>query len=247
MRLEGLLDKALDAVYPRRCPICGKASDRPRRLVCWNCLSQLDICSAATAACSICGLVPQGEVAAPFVCADCQAHRPAFDLARSALDYSGPARDLLQDFKYNGHVWLARDFGDILEACARTCFETARADMVVPVPLYPAKFVMRSYNQAALLAGELAGRLGVEYADGILARRRDTPTQTHLGAGSRHDNIRKAFSVVAPELVEGRTVLVIDDVMTTGATLGEIARILKKAGACRVWCLTLARARMGRL
>ena len=246
MRLEGLLDKALDAVYPRQCPVCGKASDRPRRLLCWHCLSQLEICSAETAACSICGLIPQGEVGKPFVCGDCRKRRPPFDLARSALDYSGAVRDLLQDFKYNGHIWLTRDFGDILEACARACFDTAKIDVVAPVPLYPAKFVLRSYNQAGLLADELASRLGVEYEGGLLSRLRDTPTQTHLGAGGRHGNIRAAFGVAAPELVEGRTVMVVDDVMTTGSTLGEIARILKKAGAWRVWCLTLARARMGR-
>ncbi len=241
-----LLQAILDFAYPRMCPLCGRTSDRDGRFICWNCMSMLDICSAETTCCTLCGKIPDGEVKSPFTCPVCAEHKPAFDFARSALSYGGDTRGLIHDFKYNRHIWYQRDLGDILEACARSCFDCREIDCVIPVPLHAAKFIRRSYNQSAMLASELGGRLGIPCGREILKRLRDTPTQTHLGIEGRRKNVSGVFSVSDPGLVTARTILVVDDVMTTGATLDEIAATLKKSGAWRVYGLTLARAPMGR-
>lgn len=229
-------------LYPRVCPVCGEVSDRDGRSVCWRCLSALPLIDAATPRCRICGLVPHGIADADFVCDDCLRERPAFDEARFAMRYEGAARTLIHTLKYGKGMWLAHDLGDVLEGCARASFDVGAIDTIIPVPLNVTRFRKRTYNQSALLAEELSSRLGVPYPTSLLARTRHTPTQTHLTAEERRRNVAGAFTVREPALVRGRTILVVDDVMTTGSTLSEIAATLKAAGAWRVWALAIARA-----
>ena len=239
--MNRLFSNLLDILYPRVCPVCGAKSDRAGRHICWSCFSALPIHTVEQPHCVRCGKVPAGAVAADFLCDACRLAPPAFDLARTALPFRGAARDLVHLLKYSNGLWLAQDLADILEGCARAHYDVNALDIVIPVPLSPAKFRKRKYNQSALLAGALAKRLGAPLADDLLERVRDTPTQTHLSASGRRANIRGAFAVPRPELVRARTVLLVDDVMTTGATLGEAAATLKAAGAWRVWALALAR------
>lgn len=117
--------------------------------------------------------------------------------------------------------------------------------MVLPVPLYSARQRERSYNQAALLAEELARRIDRRFDDKSLVRIRKTETQTHFNAVKRRENMSGAFAVARPEWVRQRCVLLVDDVMTTGATLHECAKALKQAGVRTVWALTVARKRQG--
>ena len=123
----------------------------------------------------------------------------------------------------------------------RGCEPRADIDLVLPVPLSPAKFRKREYNQSALLAKSLAKRIGAPCLPRLLERVRNTPTQTHLTVTGRKHNVKGAFGVPNPSAIRARTILVIDDVMTTGATLGEVAATLKAAGAWRVWALAVAR------
>jgi len=118
----------------------------------------------------------------------------------------------------------------------------ARADLLVPVPLHWTRLFQRRYNQAALLAHAVRGAGGPELAADWLVRRRRTPSQGHLGPTARERNVRGAFAMRAGRSVAGRRVVLIDDVMTTGATLEECARVLRRAGASSVGVLTLARA-----
>lgn len=192
-------------------------------------------------ACQICGdRVGKGSV--DGLCPACRRRRPHFDLARAALAYDGPQRRLVHSFKYNGATWLADDLADMMEAAARADFDLREVDAVLPVPLHPAKFILRRYNQSALLASRLARRLRAPLMQGALSRVRDTGTQTRLGRPMRERNMAGAFAVECPGAVRARTLLLVDDVMTTGATAGEIARTLKAAGAWRVWVLALCRA-----
>ena len=163
-------------------------------------------------------------------------------MARSVFSHEGDARRLVHDLKYRRATWLANDLADFLEGRARAEFDIRDIDVILPVPLHPVKFVLRSYNQSALLASSLARRIGAPCDGSLLRRLRDTPTQTHLGAGGRQRNVDGAFGVATPEFARSRTILVVDDVMTTGATIDEIAKTLKAAGAWRVWALTLCRA-----
>lgn len=230
-----------DFAYPRVCPVCGNPSDRPGRFVCWNCMASLGDGTAKEAVCIVCGKEIDARII-DSLCRDCRKSKPHFDMVRSALPYGDAIRALLHDFKYNRQTWLARDLVDMLEGCARASFDIREIDVAIPVPLHPVKFVLRSYNQSSLLASALAKRIGVPFLGGALRRLRDTPTQTHLGVAGRRANVAGAFAAAMPEEIRSRTVLVVDDVMTTGATMDEIAKILKAAGAWRVWGLTLCRA-----
>jgi ComF family protein len=239
--MNRVLQKMLDILYPRMCPICGGMSDRAGRHICWKCFSALPFNTVDKPHCVRCGKVPEGDVAADFLCDACRLETPAFDLARTALPFHSEARDLIHILKYKKGIWISNDLADILEGCARAHFNVGDIDLVLPVPLSPLKFRKREYNQSALLAKRLSKHLDIPCRPALLERVRDTPTQTHLTVSGRKNNVKGAFSVTDPPSVRARTILVVDDVMTTGATLGEIAATLKAAGAWRVWALALAR------
>jgi ComF family protein len=240
-RLSDGLERLLDLIYPRLCPLCNAVSDRPGRLICWRCFARLPLHTVDEAFCRHCGLVPEGRADGQFLCDVCRRSRPAFDLARTAAPFRGGIRALLHAFKYNSATWLRADLVDFIEGALRTYYDPSQIDLVLPVPLHTGRLRRRGYNQSALLAGALARRLGLATAPAVLQRSRATPTQTRLSAPARRRNVAGAFQVVHPEWVRGRTLLLIDDVMTTGATLHEAARSLKRAGAWRVWALTVAR------
>ncbi|MGI6100479.1 MAG: ComF family protein [Lentisphaerae bacterium] len=233
--------RLLDLVYPRICPLCSELSDRPGRLICWRCFTRLPLHTVDQPHCRHCGLVPEGEAEGQFLCDVCRRAPPAFDMARTAAPFRSGVRVLLHDFKYNSATWYRADLTDLLEGALRTYYDPAQIDFVLPVPLHAGRLRKRGYNQSALLAASLARRFGLEASTAILQRFLATPTQTHLSAAARRQNVHGAFRVVHPEWVRGRTLLVIDDVMTTGATLHEVARALKRAGAWRVWVLAVAR------
>jgi ComF family protein len=161
---------------------------------------------------------------------------PVFDWARSAAVYSGAVREAIHAFKFNGKTALARPLGALmLDGCARPAEVTA----VVPVPLARARERERGYNQAALLAERIAEGWGVPLRRRWLARLRDTPAQSDLTAAERRANVRHAFGASAA--VRGAHVVLVDDVLTTGATAAECARVLRAAGAAEVGVLTVAR------
>lgn len=116
-----------------------------------------------------------------------------------------------------------------------------RADWVVPVPLHPFRVWWRGFNQSELLARPISEKLGIRYGNGLLRRVRNDPKQVGLSGRRRWENVRGAFAASNPAVVKGKTILLVDDVMTTGATLSECARVLKRAGAEKVYGLTLTR------
>ncbi len=232
-------EQVSDWLYPRMCPGCGQASDRPGRHLCWNCLSRVDLYSSGL--CTLCGRFAEGQVSHAFVCGTCKKAKPWFDRARAAGHFSGVLREQVHQFKYNQALWLKHDLADLLLGCLTAHFDSAAVDLVVPVPLHPVRQRERSYNQAALLAEELARRIDRRYDGNALTRVRTTGSQTLLDAAHRRANMLGAFSVRQPDWVRRRCVLLVDDVMTTGATLSECARMLKKSGARTVWAVTVGR------
>ncbi len=230
---------ALDLLFPRLCAGCGKNVDRPHSHVCWECFRSIHLHESNL--CQCCGLKIEARVTHAFACSACRERPPAFDLARAAGRFSGVLRELLHQFKYNRATWLCRDLVDLLHGCMLAHMATESVDVVAPVPLHCQKLRDRGFNQAALLAAALAQRLDRPFAADLLARTRATPTQTRLHAAQRRKNVHNAFAVRAPEWVRSRTILLVDDVMTTGATLSEAAATLKQAGAWRVWAVTAAR------
>jgi ComF family protein len=230
---------AIEFFFPRVCPECGQTADRAGRTICWNCFSGIEI--HAGIVCDRCGLAPAGAVTGAFVCGACRQDPPAFDRACSAAAFRGTLRDALLAFKYHRATWLLSDLADLLHGGVTSRLDAASIDAVVPVPLHPSRQRERTYNQAEMLAADLARRLGVPCRAAAMVRCRLTRSQTRLGAAERRRNVAGAFAVADAGGVRGRTLLVVDDVMTTGATLHETARELRRAGAWRIYAATVAR------
>ncbi len=228
-----------DLVYPKVCSACGGRVGREGSHLCWDCRAALPFIRPPY--CECCGDPVEGDVTGLFRCAACVERTPAFERARSAVRYRGPIREALQRFKYGRETHLSRDFADLLGACVRTHYAAEPFDAVAFVPLHRRKRRERTYNQAELLAEDLSRLLRLPLATRCIERRRATSTQTALSARARRQNVRGAFVVTAVEWVRGRRFLLVDDVMTTGATVDECARAMKEAGAATVCVVTVAR------
>lgn len=249
---------ALDLLYPARCPVCeatlGQGRRDPLCGACWQAIPRLsgtacDVCGlpwlAALAAGRRADVAEGGDGAGPATgpvsrtCPVCVADRPPFDYARAAAVYTGTLREALHAFKFGGTRALARPLAAlIVEECVPRI--PSGLDALVPVPLAPGRERERGFNQARLIAERVAGALSVPVRPRWIARARPTRPQSELGAEERRENVRGAFR--ASPAVLGRHVLLVDDVLTTGATAGECARALRAAGARTVGVVTVARA-----
>jgi len=237
-RPRAALRRLLDALLPPRCLGCGREALEPASLcaACWSGLTFI-----TRPFCRCCGLPFEIEAGEEALCGACLRERPAFERARAALVYDEASRRLLLPFKHADRTEIARLFvawmagagGELLGAC----------DLVAPVPPHWRRLLARRYNQAALLSQGLARRGGLQAAPDLLVRRRATESQGRKSRAGRKRNVAGAFAV-SPRwraALQGRRVLLVDDVMTTGATLEACARVLKRAGAAEVSVLLLAR------
>ncbi|MGN0846952.1 MAG: ComF family protein [Kiritimatiellia bacterium] len=238
-----IIDRLLDLVWPRTCAVasCNRACDRAGRHICSHCLAVLPFHEAG-GACRVCGALVIADTRHDFICEACRSKPPAYEFARSAMIYEEPVNELVQDFKFRRATWLCEDLADLLEGAVRAKLDAPAIDVVVPIPLHPNRARERGFNQSALLARSLAKRLNRRADCRSLARVIDTEHQARLPVEKRRLNLKDAFAVPDPRWIRGRTVLLVDDVMTTGATLSHGARALLKAGAAHVWCATVARA-----
>lgn len=241
----GALAKVLDFLYPPRCAACGTplAAESERR-VCARCVLRVE--RMPEPRCEICGGPVESEVSDTARCARCLAHPPRYRVARTVARYRTTAEDepgslpaLIRRHKYGLDQSVGRALveylGDELPMAA------GDYDVVIPVPLHWRRLWWRGFNQAALLAGEVARRLNLPLDTTAMSRRRFTTPQTSRHHDERIKNVRRAFAVIKPERVRNRRVLIVDDVMTTGATVDECARVLIAAGAASVDVFTLAR------
>jgi ComF family protein len=235
---RGMAD-ALDLVYPHACAGCDRPMGSEKGILCWDCRSSLRMITAPC--CSKCGNPLEGRADHAYSCYHCAGLEPAFDLARSAMRFEGVAAEIIHRFKYRQALWLRDELADWLTACVRVWYPSFQPDFVCPVPLHRTRARERGYNQSALLASGLARRIGCPFRDDALVRTRATETQTHLTARQRLSNVSQAFKAAPAHRLTGRTVLLVDDVMTTGATVSACARALKDAGCGVVCVVTLAR------
>ena len=208
------------------CFLCRGAA---RDILCGRCDADLPRLGAEY--CPRCALAsPAGAV-----CGRCLTQPPAYDATTAALAYRFPADVLIHALKFRGELALAPLLGDLL--CG--CISGSDVDCVLPVPLSPERLRGRGYNQALEIGRCVAHAAGARLAPELCERLRDTPAQTGLPLAARAKNVRGAFR--CPRLLEGAAIAVLDDVMTTGATLDEIAATLKRAGAARVVNWVVAR------
>ena len=231
---------ALDLLYPALCPLCDALlADGRRDPLCGGCWAMLPRLTPPL--CPRCGAsMPSlaSSSSAVASCGSCLVEPPAWDWARAAAPYAGLVREALHALKFRGRRALGAPLGDLLvERCA-TAFPDD-VDALVPVPLAPARARERGYNQAALLAERAAPALGLPVRARWLTRARPTAPQSELGADARRANVRGAFR--AAPAAAGRHAVVVDDVLTTGATAAECARALRAAGARAVGVLVVAR------
>lgn len=229
----------LDLVYPRNCVGCGVVSPEPMKYLCWDCFC--DTPRVEPPFCSICGDPVAGTIEHDYVCFSCFRQQPAFDAARSAVRYDGAVGSALRELKYHHALWVAMDLAALLEACVKAEYPDIRFDTVVPVPLFPARYRERGFNQSAAIGAQLARRLGTGFSPRMLRRIRPTVSQTGLTAALRAANVNGAFKTGWALRPEDTRILLVDDVMTTGATVNACAAALKKGGARSVHVITVAR------
>lgn len=228
---------ALDLLLPPQCLSCREIVAEPGTL-CGECFGKIRFLSAPC--CAACGLPFEFDPGgADVLCGNCIRNRPAYDRARAVFRYDDASRGLVLAFKHGDRIdaapayarWLARAGGELIEG----------ADLIVPVPLHWTRLFHRRYNQSAVLANALARLTRRVAVPDLLRRRRRTPSQGGLDRAERVRNVRGAFTVASRAQVAGKRILLVDDVLTTGATVEACATVLLKAGALAVDVLTLAR------
>lgn len=225
----------LDLIYPPRCLVC----ERPARPdLCETCAAQF--LPIPEPICGMCGRPCEGDGPCRF-CAASPGGGWHFETARAAAVYQGPLREAIHRFKYGPAESLGEPLGAFLaNRCVVDGLLTAAVDLAVPVPAQAAHLRERGFNQAALLAAPVAEMLGAPLRADALRRIRRTPPQVGLSAAARRGNLDNVFAAGDADAIAGRSVLLVDDVLTTGTTVNQCAAALKAAGARAVHVVTLA-------
>jgi ComF family protein len=230
----------LDFLYPPVCLGCGGFLDREEKSVCRACLERLE--RIREPICRKCGRQLKRRSGQPLNCPDCRSYSYTFDICRSLAVYTGLTETLIHHLKYRGKRSLAPVLGKLMAERLSGLKRYEAVDLIVPVPLHGKRLKDRGYNQSALLAETVGAELGKPVDDGGLARTRNNKPQVDLDGAARWANVAGSFTVGPGRDFRDKTVLVIDDVMTSGATVQGCAAVLLAAGADTVLAFTLARA-----
>jgi len=228
-------------LFPSSCQICEALLEKPgEKVVCRDCLNGLN--GTNSPFCLCCGRFFDGA-GDPHLCANCLESRPPFTRHRSGARYDGVVKDLILLYKYRGFEVLSGVLVDFLiRSLGREEDLWSGVEAVVPVPLHPDKEKSRGFNQARLLAKRLGRQKNIPLMAGRLVKVRPTAAQTSLGAREREINLKGAFQVKKAAGLKGKVVLLVDDVYTTGSTIRECSRALRKAGIKEVRAMTVAQA-----
>ncbi|HEU5047737.1 MAG TPA: ComF family protein [Rickettsiales bacterium] len=228
----------VDTLFPARCPACRETVGQHGSLcsACWQ-----NIHFITDPMCCKCGVPFEYHIGEQAFCGPCMTRKPAYTQARAVFRYNEASRGQVLAMKYHDKTQLAPVFGAWLARIAQDYATKTHA--IIPVPLHYTRLISRRYNQAALLAHAISTHTGLPVLPDTLLRARKTPPQSGLSRRQREDNMRGAFHIKKGKnsILKGKSVLLVDDVMTTGATLEACSRTLHDAGVRDVYVLTIAR------
>jgi competence protein ComFC len=238
--INSCLEAGLAWLFPPVCQLCATERATPDAgFVCARCWTGVRFIRPPF--CERCGLPYEGDITSAFECSNCRDLELHFSAARSAVAAKGVTLEVIHRFKYQRALWFEPFLVDLLVRAARPGLQAGSWDWVVPVPLHATKLREREFNQADLLAAGLARALELPLKTTLLRRVISTRTQTLLTKKQRADNVRRAFAARAGLRLHGERIILVDDVLTTGATTSACARVLRAAGAGEVCVWTVAR------
>ena len=238
------LDAFFCLVFPSPCRACEGPLFSHRSLICGKCWDSIRLIDPPF--CHCCGIpFPSAEsqsFTSQFLCGTCRTEESSFHQARSVGFYTGALREAIHLFKYSKRQELARHFGGLMLDHFPKEWNPSDIDLLLPIPLHPRRCRERGFNQSLLLARFLAGPLQLKLDARQLSRSRPTLPQSDLPLRQRFENLHGAFALRNPQKIEGKNVLLVDDIYTSGATIQEASRTLLRAGASKVYIYTLARS-----
>ena len=232
MKIKDIPGIILDAIYPPICPICNRIAP-PGYRICPGCERKLTY--VENPICSKCGKPLVDDAG---LCRDCARSDHTYDEGRAVFVYDEYMSKSMYRFKYNGKREFAVYYGQKMYEKLGQKIKSWNVEAIVPVPVHKKRLAERGYNQAYLLAKELSKRLGIPVCDHLVIRKSATKVQKGLSASSRQNNLKKAF-IVSRNSVKYSSVLIVDDIYTTGATVDAVALCLKGAGTQRVYFVSL--------
>jgi ComF family protein len=237
-----LFTELIDIIYPPKCRICQdflNDSETKIRGICDECYSNFPLLTHPF--CSACGVPYGSKVEEDHLCEKCIRETPLYDELRAPYLYEEKIMDAVHLIKYSGKSYLAKSLGPLLADYLKNWLSDTNGMIMIPVPLHKKKLRQRGFNQSVLLVKSVSRILDMEADYFTLIRIKYTETQTGLTLEERRKNVKGAFEVSGKKDLNGKTVILVDDVATTGNTINECARVLKKAGCERVFGLVLAR------
>lgn len=239
--LKSLLADLAGLIYPNVCQFCEKEIATAKEgYVCKRCRS--DIKYIEPPFCERCGKPYDGSITVKFICSDCKSSKIYFDRARSAVGYDGIVKKALHLYKYRSALWIEPMLAQILTTTMQKDLDSSKWDSIIPVPLHFVKFNERGFNQSERLSKSISKVTAIPVNKNVLKRIKYTETQTALDKTKRSENVKNAFLVKDNSgWMNGKKIILVDDVMTTGATVNECARMLRRAGVAKIDVWTFAR------
>lgn len=231
-KLGKILERIINIVYPNTCMVCGKDLKSGEAL-CKKCQNEFEYIREPI--CKKCGKKLYDEE--KEYCMDCKKHIHQFDSGIAVFSYNEAIKKCIYEFKYKDMKIYGRFFGRKMAEYGREYFGVWKAEVIIPVPVSKKKFLKRGYNQAEILAKELAKNTGIPMDNHVLYRSKDTKPQKEVNRDTRRKNLENAF-IVSKNVVKYKKVILVDDIYTTGSTIDECAKTLKAAGVQKVYFIS---------
>lgn len=233
--MKQLKERILNLLYPRRCPMCDGVLAKNEIYICKACIPKVQVVGEVH--CMKCGKMLAQEEAE--YCADCLCHAHVFDRGRTIFVYDGPVKKSIYRFKYARRKEYAEAYAYFAERELGDFIRSVKPDVLVPVPLHRVRYRKRGYNQAELFAKALGRRMGIRVEGKMVKRTKNTLPQKELDLPARQNNLKKAFKLCRND-VKLKTIIIVDDIYTTGSTMDALAELFRGVGVQRIYFLAIS-------